>query len=153
MNAADRLTKFIEGIEAYVAGKNITPTRFSAEFAIAETLTFEQLQKLTHDECYNYAYHLYQYADHIAKERANCETVIHWCTSNLDSILSFEMEQYTEVIAKHEMKVARILRNNELAHKIHEWKLTAECRLEHLKSREYNVRKKADILMEKGRRK
>ena len=37
--------------------------------------------------------------------------------------------------------------------KINEWKLTAESRLDRIKNREYNIRKKADILIEKGKRK
>ena len=53
---------------------------------------------------------------------------------------------------KHDTKVATIIRNNEIAGRINEWKLTAEGRLENLKSREYNVRRKADILIEKGKR-
>jgi hypothetical protein len=48
--------------------------------------------------------------------------------------------------------VATILRDNEVAFKIHEWKMTAEGRLENVKNREYNIRRKADILIEKGKK-
>lgn len=153
MNAADRLKDFLDKIDIYVQAKNITPTPFSPEFAIAETLSLETLEKLTADQCFNYAYHLYQYADHIGKERATCENIIKWCISNLDSIIAFEMEQLVDIIAKHEIKVAKIIRSNELAYKINEWKITAEGRLENVKNREYNIRRKADILIEKGKRK
>lgn len=154
MNAADRLKHFIDGIDAYVTAKNITPTSFNPEFAIAETFSIEQLQRLTQDECLNYAYQLFQYADHLSHERAHCENVLRWCDSNLQSIIAEELNtgiwgQY----AKHETKVSTILRDNEVAYKINEWKLTAEGRLENLKSREFNVRRKADILIEKGKRK
>ena len=153
MNASDRLRNFLDGIDAYVNAKNITPTPFNAEFAIAETFTLEQMQKLIQDECFNYAYLLYQYADHISHERANCENVIKWCDYNLQSIIAEDLKNGVwEQYAKHETKVATIIRDNEVAFKIHEWKMTAEGRLENVKNREYNIRRKADILIEKGKK-
>lgn len=154
MNAADRLKHFLDGIDSYITAKNITPTPFKPEFAIAETLSIEQMENLTQDMCFNYAYQLYQYADHLSRERSHCENVVRWCENSIQSIVvealrSGVWDQY----AKHEIKVATILRDDEVAHKINDWKLTAEGRLENLKSREYNVRRKADILIEKGKRK
>lgn len=154
MNAADRLKNFLDGIDAYITAKNITPTPFNPEFALAETFNLEQMQKLTNDECLNYAYQLYQYADHLSHERAHCENVVRWCDNSLQSIIVDELRHGVwDQYAKHETKIATIIRDNEVAHKVNEWKLTAEGRLENLKSREYNVRRKADILIEKGRRK
>ena len=43
LNAADRLKDFIDGIQNYMACKNLLPTPFNAEFAVAETLSLEQL--------------------------------------------------------------------------------------------------------------
>jgi len=153
LNAADRLKQFLEGIESYITAKNITPTKFNTDFAIAETLSMEDLEKLTQNECFSYAYQLYQFADHVSHEKAHCENVLRWCNSSLQSIISEAInggvwDQY----AKHDIKVATILRNDDLANKINEWKMTAEGRLESIKSREYNVRRKADILIEKGKR-
>lgn len=154
MNLADRLKKFLEGIESYIMGNNIGPSPFNPEFVIAETLNVDRLEKLTYDECFNYAFQLYQYADYLGFERAQAQTVIRWCENSLQSIISESLvsgiwDQY----ARHETKVGSILRNDDLARKINEWKMTAEGRLEALKHREYNVRRKADILMEKGKRK
>lgn len=154
MNAADRLKNFLDGIDAYISAKNVVATAFNQDFAIAETLTLEDMDKLTQQDCFNHAYQLYQFADHVAKEKAHCENVVRWCNNNLQSIISFEVHsgewgEYT----KHETKVATILRNDELANRINDWKMTAEGRLENIKSREYNVRRKADILFEKGKRK
>ena len=95
-----------------------------------------------------------QYVDHIGTERAQSENVVRWCENSLQSIISdFIMNGEWDTYAKHETKVATILRNDEVARKINEWKLTAQGRLENLKSREYNIRRKADILFEKGKRK
>lgn len=149
--AADRLTEFIGRIDAYITLKNATTTEFSADFAIAETFDLATLDVLTQDECFNYAFMLYQYADHIASERAGQENVARWCNTSLNSIYAQEFD--SQVIAKHEIKVARVLLENELASKIYDWKEVADSRLAKLTTREYNIRRKADILIEKGKRK
>jgi hypothetical protein len=144
----------LDGIETYILGKNITPTAFNAEHALAETFSLQILNTLTQDDCFNYAFQLYQFADHVCKERAECENVIKWCDNSLNLIIADELKNGDwDQYAKHEVKVSTILRNNELARKINEWKMTAEARLENVKSREYNIRRKADILIEKGKRK
>jgi len=154
LNAADRLKNFLDGIDSYITAKNLTATKFTTEFAVAETLTMDQLHKLTQDECFNYAYHLYQYADHVSVERAQCENVIRWCNHNVQSIIATALnDEIWGTYVKYETKVATILRNDDLAYKINEWLMTAEGRLEKIKNREYNIRRKADILIEKGKRK
>ena len=88
MNAAERLKEFLDGIDAYITARNLSPTKFNPEFAIAETLSIEDMQNLTQEECFSYAYQLMQYVDHVASERAQCENVVRWCNSNLQSIIS-----------------------------------------------------------------
>ena len=153
LNAVDRLKVFVEGIERYITAENVSPTKFNPEFAIAETLTLEKMEKLTQDDCFNYAYQLYQYADHVAWCRSKSENVARWCRENLGSILASEVSQIEVQFMKYETKVDLIKRENDIARSINDWLITAESRLELLKSREYNVRRKADILIEKGKRK
>ena len=137
----------------YINLKNLQPTKFNPEFAIAETFSLDRMGKLTRDECFDYAYMLYQYADHVASERASHETVINWCEASLNSIIASEIQEMSGEFLKHDIKVATIIRNHDLANKINEWKMTAQARAEPLKTRENNVRRKAEILLEKGRRK
>ena len=153
MSYADRLESFLKGIDDYITLKNLSPTKFNPEFAIAETFSIEQMGKLTREECFDYAYMLYQYADHVASERASCETIVRSCESNLNSVIASEIPDMAGEYLKHDIKVATIIREHELARKINEWRLTAQGRLEPLRGREYNIRKKAEILTEKGKRK
>jgi len=153
LNAADRLKDFLDGIETYISCRNLAPTKFSEEFALAETLSLGQMDKLTRDDCFNFAYMLYQYADHVASEKASQEMVINWCEGSLNSIIASEIQDMAGEYLKHDIKVATILRSHELARKIKEWQDVAKARLAKTVSREYNIRRKADILIEKGRRK
>lgn len=153
LNAADRLKNFLDGIETYISCRNLSPTKFSEDFAMAETLSLEQMDRLTRDECFNFAYMLYQYADHVASEKASQEMVVNWCEGNLNSIISSEIQDMAGEYIKHDIKVASILRSHDLARKIKDWQDVAKGRLGKIVSREYNVRRKADILIEKGKRK
>lgn len=152
MNASERLEKFLSNIEEYVSAKNFTGPAFNQEFKQAEEFDTSLLNQLTQDECFNYAFQLYQYADAINSELARNKSVVNWCEDALNKMISRELINMQQ-IAKHEMKVAAILQENEVATKINEWKITAQARVDLLQAKEYNIRRKADCLIEKGRRK
>lgn len=154
MDTQERLEHFLQGIDTYILGNHITPVKLNPECMIAEAFDETALSNLTQQECFEFAYMLMQYADHIGTERAKTQNVIRWCEDSLQKIIGQEIEdgewgQYE----KHEVKVGQILRNSHIANKINDWKMTAEGRMEHLQQRDYNVRRKADILIEKGKRK
>ena len=152
MNASERLNEFTQGIQNYIDCKNLGPPKFTAEYVLPEMYTTDNLERLTQDECFNGAFMLHQYADYISSEKASQEVVFKWCEKALNTIICTEtedMSQYT----RHDMKVAHVLRSHDLAKKIDEWKSVAEARVISLGSKEYSVRKKADCLMEKGKRK
>jgi hypothetical protein len=68
------------------------------------------------------------------------------------TIISQESENFSQY-TKHEMKEATVIRENMVAKKIHEWNSVAEARVASLKNKEQIVRRKADCLIEKGKRK
>lgn len=149
--AAERLDFFLRQVDEYIACKNLGISKFNPEWALAETFDIATINCLTQEECFDYAFMLYQYADHVGHERAKQQNIARWCESSLNSIMSQEFD--TELIAKHEIKYANVLRTNSLAAKIDEWKQNADSKLAILSNREYNLRRKADILTEKGKRK
>ena len=149
--ASERLKAFLSNVDEYITCKNLGISKFNPEWALAETFDIATINCLTQQECFDYAFMLYQYADHVGQERAEQQNVSRWCEGSLNSILAQEFD--SELIAKHEIKVANVLRTNELAAKIDEWKQNADSKLAILSNREYNLRRKADILIEKGKRK
>lgn len=152
LNASERLQKFVDNIDSYIESKNFIGPKFNEEFKAAEQLDIEKLNCLTRDDCFSYGFMLYQYADFIATELNRNKAVLLFCEDSLNKIFAdemFDMPQYT----KHEIKVGAILRENELAKKINEWKIIAQSRIDLLQTKEYNCRRKADCLIEKGKRK
>jgi hypothetical protein len=151
MTAEDRLNDFLSKVNQYIDSKFLAPKEFDQECLASDNLSVGELNDMSRDDCFSHAYKLYQYADHLASERANQENVCRWCDLSLNSIMAQEIDN--SMIAKYEIKAARVILENELAATITKWKQHAESRLAKLSSREYNVRKKADILFEKGKRK
>lgn len=149
--AAQRLKTFLKLVDEYITCNHLGVSKFSVDWAMAETFDIATLDTLTQDDCFNYAFMLYQYADHFGSQRAKLQNVVRWCETSLNSIMAQEFD--TEMIAKHEIKYARVLRGNSLAKKIDDWKQNAASKMESVTNREYNIRRKADILTEKGKRK
>lgn len=152
MNASEKLENFIKNINNYIESKNFIGPAFSEEFKLPEALDISTMNTLTRDDCFNYAYMLYQYADTVATELNKNKSILSYCEDSLNKIISKEiinMPQFT----KHEIKAASVLLENEVAQKINEWKIIAQSRVDFLQNKEYNLRKKADCLIEKGKRK
>jgi len=154
LNSQDRLEYFLNGITDYIEGKNLSPCEFKEEFQKADQISDERLKTLTRDELFDEAFLLYQYADHVGQERAHTENVIRWCNDTLQRVIAYGVQHGEwDKYEKHDTKVATILSNDAIASAVNNWKLTAEGRLEHLRNREYNIKRKAEILIEKGKRK
>jgi len=154
LNSQDRLEYFLNGITEYIEGKNLAPCEFKEEFQKADQISDERLKTLTRDELFDEAFLLYQYADHVGQERAHTENVIRWCNDTLQRVIAYGVQHGEwDKYEKHDTKVATILSNDAIASAVNNWKLTAEGRLEHLRNREYNIKRKAEILIEKGKRK
>lgn len=154
LNSQDRLEYFLNGITEYIEGKNLAPCEFKEEFQKADQISDERLKTLTRDELFDEAFLLYQYADHVGQERAHTENVIRWCNDTLQRVIAYGVQHGEwDKYEKHDTKVASILANDAIAGAVNNWKLTAEGRLEHLRNREYNIKRKAEILIEKGKRK
>jgi len=155
VKAEDRLTIFLSNIDSYIENSSLQKIEINDEHKEAENLTTEALQKLTNDDCYNYAYILYQYCEHISTEIGKQKIVSAWCGKSMEEIVASESSSMfgeNAKFMKYELKVAHIVVENVLAKKIGEWKQVADSRIEALGNKEYMVRRKADCLIEKGKR-
>ena len=153
MDAQARLDGFKTRMDSYFSSKHLYPAAFNPDFTIADTLSVSDMDQLTQNDCFNYSFQLCQYADYVGFERAEVEGIARWCENSLNMIIASQIDEMAGEYLKYEIKVAKIVRNDLLASKVNEWLLEAQARLEPLKNREYNIRKKADILIEKGKRK
>lgn len=151
-NLNERLEAFLKNIDEYIKATNFVGPAFNEEFKIAESLDLEGLDKLTQDDCFNYGFMLYQYADSLGSEMNKQRTVQAWCERNLNELVGREVLEMSQYV-KHEMKVGAVMRENTVAGKLGQFLEVAKSRADFLQQKEYNVRRKAECLIEKGKRK
>tara|TARA_Y100000356_G_C11246082_1_gene284059 strand:+ start:344 stop:826 length:483 start_codon:yes stop_codon:yes gene_type:complete len=151
-NANEQFEAFKNSIDEYIELKGIKQVSFTDDFDVALNLDLDVMDKLTQQECFDYAYTLYQYAGYIQDEISQQQVVVDWCNSRLNYIIATNEDcfpQYT----KHEMKIPILIKENSFASKVDQWRLVAESRLKRLDGKDAITRRKADCLMEKGKRK
>jgi hypothetical protein len=152
VSIAKQLDNFISALSSYFSGLQIDKISFRPEFNIVELMSTEQMDLLNRDDCFNAAYTLYQYADYISVDLNKCRAIFSWCDSSLNEIISREINDLPQ-FNKHEIKVAEILRSNSIAKNLNDWKIKAQARINMLESKEQNIRRRAECLIEKGKRK
>jgi hypothetical protein len=147
-----QLIDFLDRIDEYLQNKNLGEKTYSDEYRLPEELELDGVRQLTQDDCFNYAFLLSNYADYVTSERAKQETVVLYCDNSLNKIVARE---YTNVniYGSQDLKVEIICRENDVAQQLLRFKAVAQSRVLFLKNKEYNIRKKIDCLIEKGKRK
>ena len=148
----DKLKNFLSGIDDYIANNNLQGVKFNDEFRVGEELTFEEIGELDQNECFTYGYMLLQYASHVNSKKSDLQTIVNWCDVTIADIVGREYENVDQY-AKHEIKVGIISQDNPILKKVIDWRLTAQGRMESLENKEYLLKRKADCLIEKGKRK
>jgi hypothetical protein len=151
-NANEQFETFKRSVDDYIDLKGIKQVSFTDDFEVALNLDLDVMDKLTQQECFDYAYTLYQYAGYIQDEISQQQVVVDWCNTRLNYIIATNEDcfpQYT----KHEMKIPILIKENSFASKVDQWRLVAESRLKRLDGKDAITRRKADCLMEKGKRK
>lgn len=148
----EQLKTFLDRIDEYIENKNLSSLNYSDDFREAERLSLDNIRQLNQDDCFNYALMLYHYSDHINSERSRQESVIYFCDKWINQIVARDFMDFQNVYANNDLKTQMIIKENSVAQKLVDFKSVAESRILSLKNKEFNVRKKADCLLEKGRK-
>lgn len=151
-SVAKELEKFTTSLSDYFSGLKVDKTKHREDFNIVELMSAQEVDALTKDGCFNAAYTMYQYADYISVDLNKCRAILAWCENSLNEIVSREINDLPQ-FNKYEIKVAEVLRSNQVAKNLHEWKTQAQARINFLESKEQNIRRRAECLIEKGKRK
>lgn len=151
LKASDKLAEHITLINDYINASNTKFSSFREEYLLVADLSIEQLKKLTQQELFDYAYLLYSYATYVQEEINKNKIALHWCNDQLEKLIvkhSNEFGQYT----KHESKKYILAQSNSYASSLEHMREVAESRLQALDGKVFEIKRKADILLEKGKR-
>jgi hypothetical protein len=151
LTASEKLSEHLNLINAYIDLSNTKFSSFREEYLLAANLSSEDLRKLTQQEAFDTSYLLYGYATYIQDEINKNKVALNWCNDQLEKLVvshNDEFGQYT----KHEVKRQIIIKNNTYAASVDRMREVAESRLIALDGKVYELKRKADILLEKGKR-
>lgn len=151
LKASDKLAEHITSINDYINLSNTKFSSFREEYLVVADMSSEQLKKLTQVELFDAAYLLYGYATYIQDEINKNKVALNWCNDQMEKLIvknSEEFGQYT----KHESKKHILANINSYASSLEHMREVAEARLQSLDGKVYELKRKADILLEKGKR-
>lgn len=151
LKASDRLAEHIALINDYINVSNTKFSSFREEYLVVADMSSDQLRKLIQVELFDAAYLLYGYATYIQDEISKNKVALNWCNDQMEKLIvkhQNEFGQYT----KHESKKHILANINSYAASLENMREVAEARLQSLDGKVYELKRKADILLEKGKR-
>ncbi len=151
LKASDKLAEHLGSITDYINMSNTKFSSFREEYLVVADLSLDQLKKMTQAEAFDAAYLLYGYATYIQDEINKNKVALNWCHDQIEKLIvkhSNEFSQYT----KHESKKYILSQTNSYAASIEHMREIAEARLQSLDGKVFELKRKADILLERGKR-
>lgn len=151
LKASDKLAEHLAAINDYINASNTKFSSFREEYLLVADLSLDQIKKTTQQEAFDAAYLLYGYATYIQDEINKNKVALSWCHDQMEKLIvkhHSEFGQYT----KHESKKYILANSNSYAASLENMREVAEARLQLLDGKVYELKRKADILLEKAKR-
>jgi hypothetical protein len=115
-------------------------------------LSYEDIGRLTSQDCLARAYKISGYAMYIRAIMNDNRARLNWCEDVLSWLLSKQWNDYDGMI-KYDIKRQMIINSNSFAEKIEKLRSRLQARITLLDDKLYDIRKMADIMNEIGRKK
>ena len=153
--AKEKLANFIKTIEEYSENTGVFKQEIIVDFETVNGIDLAVMESISQQDCFNYAYILYDYAIHIQCELSRQKVAFNWCENALNQTMTMIKDDYEPdfwKFTKHEMKAPTIAKDNSYVAAILSFKQVAEARIQTLSGLDVLTRKKAECLIEKGKR-
>lgn len=151
LKASEKLAKHIEQIDHYLDLTNVRFSSFHEEFLVASNMPRSKISTLTQQEHFDYAYVLYGYSSYVQDEINKNKVVLDWCNDQIEKLVVGNLHNFDQY-TKHEVKRQSIIKENTYAAKCDQMRSVAEARLQSLEGKVFELKRKGDILLEKGKR-
>jgi len=149
--AKETIEDFVAKLDEFFNETNTKFASFHEEFLLYADMSQEKMKQLNQEELFDAAYMLYGYASYI-QDQINRQKVVHdLCHDQLQKLVAKHNDEFSPY-TKHEAKMQLIVVNNEYANVIDGYRQIAGARIQELDGKVYELKRKADILTEKGKR-
>ena len=162
MTGEEKLNKFLEAMDNWIACKNIIPSKgptkklkseeYKGNISRILSFTADTLQTLTAEECLSYAYELHAYGEYLESVKVKENIVLEWADASIWYTISTLMQNYGTKFTKWQEKYYSAIQENPLASYLLTIKINAESRVTILNGKSERIQKMADTLTNLSRR-
>jgi len=149
--AKETIEDFVAKLDEFTNETNTKFASFREEFLLYANMSQSKMNELNQQELFDAAFLLYGYASYI-QDQINRQKVVHdLCVDQLQKLVAKHNDEFGPY-TKHEAKMQLIVVHNEYANVIDGYRQIAGARIQELDGKVYELKRKADILTEKGKR-
>ena len=154
-NGKEKLSvdKFLEALDNYIASEGIRTCAVNPEAEKAMNLTIKEMRSLNHQQCYEYAYVLYQYCNYCQSIFNKHNAKLKWADHHIGKMIAKMSDRFSDKYLKWEQKVHTIAQLDSFAEKLVEVKMSAEGKVTWLSDKVKDMRKQSDVLFEMAKSK
>lgn len=153
-SADSKIQYYLDNIQRYIESSHCVYSSYQEEYGIYADMSTYDLQKKTQDELFDIAYILYSYSAFLQDEVNKHRVVISFCDNEINSLIAKHRNDYGfDRYTKYELRKPTIIFENSHAAKLEEIRLAAEAKLTILDGKVYELKRQAEILSEKAKRK
>lgn len=149
--AKETIEDFVAKLDQFTNETNTKFANFREEFLLYADMSQAKIKELNQQELFDAAFALYSYASYIQDQINRQKVVYDLCNDQLQKLVAKHNEEFSPY-TKHEAKMQLIVVNNEYASVIDGYRQIAGARMQELDGKVYELKRKADILTEKGKR-
>lgn len=149
--AKETIEDFVAKLDQFTNETNTKFANFREEFLLYADMSQAKIKELNQQELFDAAFTLYSYASYIQDQINRQKVVYDLCNDQLQKLVAKHNEEFSPY-TKHEAKMQLIVVNNEYASVIDGYRQIAGARMQELDGKVYELKRKADILTEKGKR-
>lgn len=153
MSGEQKLNEFLEAVESWISSKTLAKAEPPENINKILNFNFDDLKRLTSQECLCYSYELYTYAEYVETVKSKENVILDWADSSIWYIISTVMNNYGSKYTKWHEKYYAAIKENPLATEILKIKNHAEARVKMLTGKSQTAHKMAETLNNLGRRK
>ena len=149
--AKETIEDFVAKLDEFTNETNTKFASFREEFLLYANMSQSKMNELNQQELFDVAFLLYSYASYIQDQINRQKVVYDLCNDQLQKMVARNNDRFGPY-TKHEAKMQLIVVDNEYANAIDGYKQIAGARIQELDGKVYELKRKADILTEKGKR-
>jgi len=153
MNGEERFEVFKSSIEDWINLHGIQAVKPNPAIDEILNINRDQLRRLTHNQCLEYAYELYAYSEYLDSLLCKEQIAFDWADDSIWYVIADKIDQYGDKYTKWQEKYFKAVKENPLATQIVKVKTYSSARIKVLQNKISTIKKMSEILSSLAKRK